>query len=56
MYASGLVFEAQGAVPEAAAWDDSAIMKVGGCMDFTWPSPSLGVGLGRVRWLGCRLD
>ncbi len=27
MYSSGLVFEAQGAVPEAAAWDDSAIMK-----------------------------
>ena len=28
MYASGLVFEAQGSVPEPAAWDDSAIMKV----------------------------
>lgn len=27
MYASGLVFEAQGSVPEPAAWDDSAIMK-----------------------------
>jgi hypothetical protein len=32
MYASGLVFEAQGAVPEAAAWDDSAIMKVRVCV------------------------